>query len=396
MQIISLWGDNVPFAVSDQVLDKPHLSIHLVNDAPSNGASEPNQAQTQTSSQTQPKCSVIVCPGGGYRSLASDHEGLQVAQWFNAHGISAFVLRYRLGPTYHSTISRLDAQRALDLVRANADAWGLDPEQVGMLGFSAGGHLALAVAVNSPAQVVLPNAAGVQQLDAPWSGRPNFVVPVYAVTNGLARGRKAEEYFPIDELVDAQTPPTFIMHTHQDSIVPASQATLLYEALLEAGVAAELHIYNDGDHGLGLNRGVVPGHADASHWGDLLLQWLRRRGFLCAQDRVSLQGRVVVDGQPMGLGWLTLWPDSATQPPVRMRLNHADHGQFSLDQQAGPVPGPHTAEIHWVRDSEAYGGGGGYSMTQALVHESKVVIAHHQPLDLQLRRTDFCAAPAGE
>ena len=162
---------------------------------------------------------VIVCPGGGYRTLASDHEGLQVAQWLNQSGIHAFVLRYRLGPEHHSSVSLRDGKRAVRMVRHRSSEWGVDPTRLGMLGFSAGGHLALATALSADARE--------EPLDAidDEDSRPNFLVPLYAVTNGDARGRKADEYWPTDILVDDKTPPTFIMHTHEDSVVPASQAT---------------------------------------------------------------------------------------------------------------------------------------------------------------------------
>jgi acetyl esterase/lipase len=126
--VLALWPTTAPQAQGTGVLHEPQLTVHLPPPALSNG------------------CGIIVNPGGGYRILASDHEGLQVARWLNQYGIAAFVLRYRVGPTYPTSVSLLDAQRAVRLVRSRAVEFALDVHRIGMLGFSAGGHLALAAA----------------------------------------------------------------------------------------------------------------------------------------------------------------------------------------------------------------------------------------------------------
>ena len=123
-----LWPDGAPGAVGDAEQDKPRLTIHLAPEGDATGAA------------------VIVNPGGGYRGLAADHEGLQVANFLNGDGISAFILRYRLLPDYEPSISLIDAQRAVRYVRYHAEAFGIDPDRMGMMGFSAGGHLTTAVA----------------------------------------------------------------------------------------------------------------------------------------------------------------------------------------------------------------------------------------------------------
>ena len=230
-----LWPDGAPEAAGDEAIDRPALTVHLPDPGNANGAG------------------IIVNPGGGYRVLASDHEGLQVARWLNRAGIAAFVLRYRVGPKYHSDVSLLDGLRAVRYVRAHAAAWGVAPHRLGMLGFSAGGHLAAAVGTRYDAGQP-DNADPVERENS----RPDFVVPVYAVINGPVRGRKADEYTPADERVTADTPPAFIVHTHEDTIVSAEQSLLLYKALLDAGVEAELHVFGFGEHGLGLGVGDVP------------------------------------------------------------------------------------------------------------------------------------------
>jgi acetyl esterase/lipase len=344
----------------------PQLTVHL--------APDPNGA------------GVIVCPGGGYRTLASDHEGLQVAQWLNKAGIHAFVLRYRLGPKYHSSVSLRDGKRAVRMVRHRSSDWGLDPNRLGMLGFSAGGHLALATGLSADAREEPYDA--IDSLDS----RPNFLVPAYAVTNGAARGRKADEYWPIDTLVNSKTPPTFIMHTHEDSVVPASQATLLYDALLKAGVPAELHIFNHGNHGLGLNRGGNELDSRASPWGSLLLSWLLRHGFLNDQirngERCTLEGQVSLDDEPIALGWLSFIPQGRQSPMIRVRLTSANAGRFHLDAPNGPVPGPHRMVLHMVSEVYPADSSGYFSLEQALCFEELIDVTPGVPVHWRLKRTD--------
>ena len=147
------------------------------------------------------------------------------------------MLRYRLGERYHSDVSLLDGLRAVRLVRHRAADFGIAENRMGMLGFSAGGHLAVAVGTRWDAG----DPEAVDPIERA-SSRPDFLVPVYAVTNGILRGRKADEYTPADVRVNESTPPAFLVHTHEDGTVPASQSTLFYDALLAAGVQAELHI----------------------------------------------------------------------------------------------------------------------------------------------------------
>ena len=204
---VALWPDGAPGALGDLDIDRPQLTVHLPErDATGSG--------------------IIVCPGGGYRILASDHEGLQVARWLNRRGIAAFVLRYRVGERYHSSVSLTDGLRAVRLVRQRAAEFGVATDRIGMLGFSAGGHLTVAVGT----QWDRGDADATDPVERE-SSRPDFLVPVYAVTNGILRGRKADEYTPADVNVNAETPPTFLVHTHEDDIVPAHQSTLFYDAL---------------------------------------------------------------------------------------------------------------------------------------------------------------------
>ena len=226
---IPLWEDAAPGALGESDIDRPQITVHLPADGNATGAG------------------IIVNPGGGYRILAADHEGLQVARWLNRHGVAAFVLRYRVGERYHSAVSLQDGLRAVRLVRHRAAEFGVAADRLGMLGFSAGGHLTVAVGT----QWDRGDAEASDPVER-QSSRPDFLVPVYAVVNGILRGRKADEYTPADVNVNAETPPAFLVHTHEDDIVPANQSTRFYDALLEAGVQAELHIYGYGEHGTGI------------------------------------------------------------------------------------------------------------------------------------------------
>lgn len=312
---LPLWSREVPEAKGTGTLDSPTLSIHL------------------PTSNSHTGCGVIVCPGGGYRVLASDHEGLQVAEALNEVGIAAFVLKYRVAPMYPSTVSLLDGQRAVRLVRHRADEFDL--HTLGMLGFSAGGHLTVAVGT-AKEERFKSDSDPVDEFPSDL----DFMVPVYAVTNGKIRGRKADEYFATDTKVDSSTPATFLVHTHEDEIVSAEQSTLFYNALLKHGVPAEMHIFQYGEHGVGL----ALGEPVTGIWFTLLQRWLARSGFLTEAKRIAVTGQFAMDEYP-SLVWLTFWPIDTEYPASRVRLTRESHGKFALPESHGLVPGPYRVEI---------------------------------------------------
>ena len=357
MAPIPLWPDGAPGALGDQAIDRPQISVHLPTPDATNGAA------------------IVVNPGGGYRILASDHEGLQVAQWLNRHGVAAFVLRYRVGERYHSAVSLRDGQRAMRLVRHRAGEFGISADRLGMLGFSAGGHLALAVGTNWDAG----DPAALDPVERECS-RPDFLVPVYAVTNGILRGRKADEYTPTDVRVNGRTPPTFLVHSHEDAIVPASQSTLFYDALLKSGVAAELHIYGYGEHGMG----IAPGDPDFGAWPGLLLNWLRRSGFLTSAERCAVTGRLTLDGSAMGMAWITFHPLDQTAPPARARTSRGDDGRFAIDAEHGVVAGPHRVTVDHVSDQFPHANSGDYTLADAVRYEVGVLTVGAEPLTIDV------------
>ena len=359
---VALWTEDIPHAKGSGIIDQPILTIHRAPDDKANGAA------------------CIVAPGGGYRILASDHEGLQVAKWLNRKGVTCFVLRYRVGPKYHSSVSLLDGLRAVRFVRYFSQEYEIDPDRIGMLGFSAGGHLTVAVGTAWNFGV----EASIDPIEK-ISSRPDFLVPVYAVTNGKKRGRKADEYTSTDEQVDSKTPPTFIVHTHEDSIVPASQSTLLYNALLAHNVPAELHIFNKGEHGLGM----MPGDPDVAEWGELLVRWLRRQKFMTRQSRAKLSGKLLCGGQPMGMAWITFIPEDLNAPIARTRIQFESGGSFSIDASEGPVAGRHSVKIYHVSNQESHAATGVYTMDDAQVYETTTDLKGNDFLVFELNEKDF-------
>lgn len=272
-QKVLLWQGRAPGALGDEAKDQPNVTVYL-----------PPRPATEAAVQARP--AIVVCPGGGYGGLAMDHEGVQIAQWLNSLGIVAAVLDYRhRGKGYGHPIPLGDAQRALRLVRARAAEWGVDPGKVGVLGFSAGGHLAASACVHHDA-----GAADATDPVEQKSCRPDFAVLCYAVLvfgqscthvgsqrNLLGADAKPElvEFMSCERQVDAQTPPTFLWHTHEDTVVPVQNSLRYYEALLAHGVPAELHVFERGPHGIGLARDY-----EARAWPELCRSWLERRAVL--------------------------------------------------------------------------------------------------------------------
>jgi acetyl esterase/lipase len=233
---------------------------------------------------------IVICPGGGYGGLAADHEGRQLAQWFNSLGINAFVLEYRhKGRGYHHPAPLQDAQRAVRTVRANAAALGIDPKKIGAIGFSAGGHLVSSLGTHfdsGDAKATDP----IEQV----SCRPDFLILCYPVIawnkpythRGSQRnllGENADpklvEFMSSEKQVSPETPPTFLWTTNGDKGVPCENSIAFFLALRKAGVPCEIHIYQNGCHGLGLVQGKrnVPG---TDSWPRQCENWLKNNGLL--------------------------------------------------------------------------------------------------------------------
>lgn len=210
---------------------------------------------------------VVICPGGGYNILAFDLEGTEVADWLNSIGVTGVLLKYRVprrkGQPKHLAPLQ-DAQRAVSLVRANAQKWGIDPERVGILGFSAGGHLSAVASTNFDRRQYEP----VDEIDR-VDCRPDFAVLVYPAYL-IAEDRLAPEI-----RVTERTPPMFLAHAGDDPFSPKNSIAL-YLALKQSGVPAELHVYAEGGHGFGLRPSDLP----CSRWPEQCAAWMKSRGLL--------------------------------------------------------------------------------------------------------------------
>jgi acetyl esterase/lipase len=266
-QTIRLWTGDAPGAQGTGDADIPTLTVYRPSTDKATGAA------------------VVVCPGGGYGGLAA-HEGKPIAEWLNTLGVTGFVLKYRLGPRYHHPVEMRDAQHALRYVRAHVNDWKLDARRIGIIGFSAGGHLASTAATHFDEGD--PKAA--DPVDR-VSCRPDAAMLIYPVitmtdpfTHGGSRGNLLGSK-PDPELVNLlsnerqvtpKTPPTFLVHTADDDVVPVENSLLFAMACRAARVPFELHVYEHGPHGIGLG-GQDP---ILNKWPAACAAWLQTRGFL--------------------------------------------------------------------------------------------------------------------
>jgi acetyl esterase/lipase len=216
---------------------------------------------------------LLICPGGGYWNLYWQLEGEEVAAWLNSLGVTGIILKYRVprrpdepkGEPARRPLQ--DAQRAVSLVRSKAKEWGINPNRIGMIGFSAGGHLAVATATSFEKRAYKPIDA-IDQVNC----RPDFAVAVYS---GYLKAKDKDELAP-GLHIPAKTPPIFLAHGGEDLISSPEHSLVLYRALKRAGVSAELHIYAGAAH----DFGVRPSDQPCSTWTKSCAAWLRHQGFL--------------------------------------------------------------------------------------------------------------------
>jgi acetyl esterase/lipase len=262
---VALWPKGAPGTLGTGDRDVPAVFVYLPPADRATGAA------------------VVVCPGGGYGGLAISYEGHDVARWLNSFGVAGIVLRYRTAPHYRHPAPLQDAQRAIRYTRAHARAWGLDPGKIGILGFSAGGHLASTAGTHfDRGKADAPDPVDRQ------SCRPNFLVLVYPVISftapythtgsrdnllGKNASRELIAQLSNEKQVTADTPPTFLVHTSEDNGVPPENSVAFYLALQKAHVPAEIHIFEKGRHGLGLG----PKGSAFAAWPRLCEEWLRGR-----------------------------------------------------------------------------------------------------------------------
>lgn len=270
--IVSLWEGSAPHANGTAEIDIPALYVYLPKDT------------------SAPTPALLVCPGGGYQGIAIDHEGHAIARWFNENGVAAFVLRYRLPANgYRHPVPMLDVQRAMRLIRSRTADWKINPAKCGVMGFSAGGHLASTLDTHFDAG----NAKASDPVDRQGC-RPDYAVLVYPVitlqesfthegtkTNLLGSNPDPAlvKNLSSETQVTPQTPPTLLVHAADDAGVPIANSQVMHAALQKAGVATALNEYPKGGHGFGHGPNGFNNNEPAG-WLDKAYAWIKTQGFV--------------------------------------------------------------------------------------------------------------------
>jgi acetyl esterase/lipase len=283
--VLKIWPTGVPGSLkSDTWTEK----VTEANGSPSRyeKVTDPTLTVFLPTAEKATGTAVLICPGGGYGVLAFDHEGFAIARWLNENGIAAYILKYRLPSDLimkDKSIGPLqDAQEAIRIIRRNREHWKIDPHKIGVIGFSAGGHLASSLSTHYAEKVY-------EAIDT-VSARPDFSLLIYPVITfdasfTHAGSRKnligdnpsqiAIDHFSNELQINAKTPPAFLVHSSDDKTVPVKNSIAYYENLVKNNVVAEMHIFQKGGHGYGLS--VDKGTQSA--WPELCIKWLNANGF---------------------------------------------------------------------------------------------------------------------
>lgn len=319
---VLLWEKGAPNARGDSDEDKPAIYPFLPNKDVATG------------------CGVIVTPGGAFTHRAMDQEGVTWGKWFAQRGVASFVLRYRIQPLYGRADYLLDGQRSVQFVKAHASEYGISPDRVGMIGFSAGSDLATLVAYQP-----LSANADAQDVVERQSSRLAFMVLAYG---GTQPGPGADP---------RTVPPTYMFCTEEDRS-HAGNMISLYRTYFDAGIPAEIHIFPNGEHGTGL----ASGDRQIGEWPNLMFRWLQAGNFLSAQPRAAVSGHVLLDGKPLPHGSITFVPvddkPAGSHAPLTAFIMNTDTptADFKLAQNVGPAVGTYNVEIRqdaavWVSNN---------------------------------------------
>jgi acetyl esterase/lipase len=280
--ILKVWPDGVPGSIqSDTYVERSTTDNGVISRI--DRVTDPLLYVFLSPADISTGYAVVICPGGGYGMLASNHEGFAVARWLNENGISAAILKYRLPSDdimKDKSVGPLqDAQEAMRIMRRNAPEWNINPDNIGIMGFSAGGHLASTLSTHYDEKVY-------EALDE-TSARPDFSLLIYPVITMDAsfthRGSRVNligndpsedivNHFSNELQIDADTPPAFLIHSTDDRTVPVRNSIVYFEGLKKNNVTAELHIFEKGGHGYGL----APDGGTESSWPGLCISWLRQ------------------------------------------------------------------------------------------------------------------------
>jgi acetyl esterase/lipase len=284
-RVLQVWPEGVPGSIQNEsyseksvMTDGNPVSFEKVTNPAIYVFLPPSEKSTGTA--------VLICPGGGYGMLAFNHEGFAIARWLNENGIAGVILKYRLPSDLimkNKTIGPLqDSQEAMRIIRRNASQWNINPRKIGIIGFSAGGHLASTLSTHFGQKVY--------DLKDTISARPDFSLLIYPVISfgtsvthsgsrknliGLNPPEEAIMHFSNELQISDKTPPAFLVHSADDRVVPVKNSILYFEGLQKNNIATELHVYQKGGHGYGLsiNKGTQ------SSWPELCLNWLKDLGF---------------------------------------------------------------------------------------------------------------------
>ena len=263
-----LWPNGAPGAKGTEDKDKPTLTFYLPPADKANGAA------------------ILVCPGGGYAGLAMDHEGVQICQWLNSVGMAGIILKYRLPANGYIHPAPLeDAKQAMRVIRSRAEELKIKADKIGVMGFSAGGHLASTLGTHFD-YGDSREKDGLRKI----SSRPDFMVLVYPVITlkdfthqgsknnllGPNPDPKLVDLLSNEEQVTPYTPQTFLIHTYEDTAVPVENSLNFYKALRENGVPAEMHLFQRGPHGFGMKKDDPV----LAKWPEMLADWLKVRGII--------------------------------------------------------------------------------------------------------------------
>ncbi len=282
---LKIWPDGVPGSIKNESYsEKSTVANNIVSSYEK--VTDPTITVFLAPVEKATGSAVLICPGGGYGFLAFGHEGVAVARWLNDNGISGIILKYRLPSDKimkDKSVGPLqDAQEALRIIRRNAVQWKINPDKIGVIGFSAGGHLASTLSTHFSEKVYAVKDT--------ISARPDFSILIYpvisleaSITHAGSRNNLIGDnppaaviaHFSNELQITGRTPPSFLVHSEDDKTVPVKNSIVYFEGLVTNNVPAELHVFQKGGHGYGLaiNRGTE------SSWPELCIKWLRVRGF---------------------------------------------------------------------------------------------------------------------
>ncbi|MDB6052509.1 MAG: hypothetical protein JWN25_32, partial [Verrucomicrobiales bacterium] len=322
-QPVLLWPEGAPKAVDTQDEDKPAIMAFLPDPDKATGAA------------------ILVCPGGGFMTRCIDWEGVQVAQWLKARGIAGFVLRYRIRPMYTTSESLMDAQRAMQYLRAHSTDYKIATNRIGIIGFSAGAELA-SMATVTP---LVANSESKEPIEH-FGSRPDFTVLSY----GSSRVPDSTDAAALR----AMWPPTFFFCTEED-MGHLSGMLSLYSTLIKARVPCEAHFFQSGDHGVS----IAEGDPTLGVWPGMMFNWVQNQGFLTAEKKISVTGVIQLDAEPLAHGYAIFTPiniKGASTVVAHVFNTGPVRGQYKISPDQGLFPGTYKVEVRqegtrWMSNS---------------------------------------------